>query len=249
MTRDVGKGLVLLEGSFPVDHLNPGLKHLVHYGPQTGTRGLLEWFAMWCFERNNKRVKSMVKHTVQALSSLANHVELDIRTKMDAFSKVSLHQKAEIQLTVKVKDYDLSDRAAETLESLGVTSFRDLTFFKVCKLVGVHFRSGEWGCRRSGSVITTIYGGISRYCIVDMFLRVQHTAYACVTWLSPPIYPCRPFTLVVKVRLMAPAEQRLHRGVIPVDKIDPCTVAVLPDNDGIHFYMMRDKGTDRVQWR
>ena len=54
---------------------------------------------------------------------------------------------------------------------------------------------------------------------------------------------------MVKVRLMAPAEQRLHRGVIPVDKIDPCTVAVLPDNDGIHFYMMRDKGTDRVQWR
>ena len=47
---------------------------------------------------------------------------------------------------------------------------------------------------------------------------------------------------------MAPAAQRLHRRVIPVDKIDPCTVSVLPDNDGIHFYVMREKGTDRVQW-
>ena len=47
---------------------------------------------------------------------------------------------------------------------------------------------------------------------------------------------------------MAPAAQCLLRSVIPVDKIDLCTVAVLPDTDGVHFYMMRDKGTDRVPW-
>ena len=182
MTRDVGRGLVLLEGSFPVDHLNPGLKHLVHYGPQTGSRGLLDWFAMWSFERNNKRVKKMVKHAVRPLSSLANHIELDISTKMDSFSKPSLNQGTEIELTVSVKDYDLAGRATQALESLGVTSFRDLKFFKTCKVLGVvHFRSGEWGCRRCGSVITTIYRGISRYCIVDMFLMVQDKEYACVT--------------------------------------------------------------------
>ena len=55
----------LLEGSFPVDHLNPALKHVIHYGPQTGDAGVLDWVSMFVFERNNKRVKDMVKHTVQ----------------------------------------------------------------------------------------------------------------------------------------------------------------------------------------
>ena len=82
MTRDVIRGLVLLEGCFPVDYLNPGLQHLVHYGPQTQSVGVLDWFAMWSFERNNKRVKGMVKHAVQPLSSLANHVKLDIHMRM-----------------------------------------------------------------------------------------------------------------------------------------------------------------------
>ena len=131
---------------------------------------------------------------------------------------------------------------------MGITSFRDVKFFKVCKLLGVHFRSGEWGCRRCGSVMTTIYRGISRYCIVDTFLMVQDKVYARVRWLSTPTYPCRPFKLVVKVRLMSPASQLRHRSVISVDKIDPCSVAVLPHSDDVHFYMMRDKRTDRVQW-
>ena len=248
MTRDLIRGLVLLEGSFPVDHLHPGLQHLVHYGPQTGSRGVLDWFAMWAFERNNKRVKSMVKHTVKPLSSLANQVELDISTRLETMTKLSLQQGEEIELTVRIRGCVLTDREKDDLEMMGITSFHDLKFFKVCKILGVHFRSGEWGCRRCGSVITTIYRRISRYCIVDTFFVVQDKTYARVTWLSIPTYPCRPFKIVVKVTLMTPAGQRLHRSVIPVDKIDPCTVAVLPHSDGVHFYMMREKGTDRVQW-
>ena len=248
MTRDVIRGLVLLEGSFPVDHLHPGLKHLVHYGPQTDSRGALDWFAMWAFERNNKRVKSMVKHSVKPLSSLANEVELDIRTRLETLTKLSLQQEEEITLTVRARGCVLTDRETQAMEMMGITSFHDLKFFKVCKLLGVHFRSGEWGCRRCGSVITTVYRGISRYCIVDKFFMVHDKAYAGVTWLSTPSYPCRPFKIVVKVRLMTPAGQRLHRCVIPVDKFDPCSVAVLPHSDGVHFYMLRDKGTDRVQW-
>ena len=46
--------------------------------------------------------------------------------------------------------------------------------------------------------------------------------------------------------MLTPAQQRQHRSVIPVDRIDPCTVAVLPDSDGVHFFMMRNKGTDRT---
>ena len=78
-----------------------------------------------------------------------------------------------------------------------------------------------------------------------MFLQVQGRVFACVRWLSTPVYPCLPFKLVVKVRSLTPVQQRVHRSVIPVDRIDPCTVAVLPDSDGVHFFMMRDKGTDR----
>ena len=44
MGKALVEGLVLLEGSFPVDQLNPALKHLVHYGPQTQEVGLLDWF-------------------------------------------------------------------------------------------------------------------------------------------------------------------------------------------------------------
>ena len=52
--------------------------------------------------------------------------------------------------------------------------------------------------------------------------------------------------LVVKVRPLTCTQQRTHRSLNPVDRIDPCTVVVLPNSDGVHFFMMRDKGTDRT---
>ena len=131
---------------------------------------------------------------------------------------------------------------------LGVTSFHDFRAFKVAKVLGVHFRSGQWGCRRCGSVMTTIHHNVSRYCIVNAFFMIQVKTCATVTWLSTPIYPCPPFKIVVKVRLrlVTPAQQLLCPSVIPVDRIQPCTVSVIPDSDGIHFYMLRDKGVDRT---
>ena len=69
------RGLVLLEGSFPVSHLNPALHHLVHYGWQTARGGLLRWVAMWSFERNNKRMKRLVRNTgTRCESSLAGNL-------------------------------------------------------------------------------------------------------------------------------------------------------------------------------
>ena len=248
MTLDVVKGVVLLEGSFPIDHLNPALKHLIH-GKQTGDAGLLDWFAMFCFERNNKKVKSLVRSTSHPLSSLANHTELDIVAKLQSFSEKTpddlwVHH---IILAVNIKRYVLSDREERGLRLLGVTSFCELKTFKVVTVLGVHFRGGEWGNHRCGSVITTIHGRVSRYCIVNVFLKVEGKTYVSVTWLSTPTYPCLPFKLVVKVRMLTPAQQRQHRGVLPVDRIDPCTVSVLPHHDGVHFYMLRDKGTDRTE--
>ena len=75
-------------------------------------------------------------------------------------------------------------------------------------------------------------------------VRLTRVSLGCPLPLIP-VVPT-PFKLVVKVRMLTPQQQRSHRSVIPVDRIDPCTVAVLPHNDGVHFYMIRDKGTDRT---
>ena len=241
--------MVLLEGSFPIDHLNPGLKHLIHYGQQTADKGILDWFSMFVFERHNKKVKSMVKHTAQPLSSLANHVEAGIRSKIQMLSEQQsgdFECTQTVSLTVRTFNYDLSQREKDCMATMGVSSFRDCRSFKVAKVLRVHFRSGEWGCRRCGSVITTIYRGISRYCIVNTFLMVEGKTYASVIWLSTPIYPYLPFKIVVKVKRITQAEQILYPSVIRIDRIEPCTVGVIPDSDGIHFYMLRDKGIDRT---
>jgi len=249
MGRDVVKGLVLLEGSFPVDHLNPGLKHLVHYGQQTAKNALLDWYSMFCFERNNKRVKGLVHHTAMPLSSVANHVELDIQARIELLSTKTASDFTCVppeSLSVRIRQYDLSQRQKDDMQVLGITSFRDFRAFKVAKVFGIHFRSGQWGQRRCSSVITIIHRDISRYCIVNAFFLIQGKAYATVTWLSTPIYPCLPFKIVVKVRLLIPARQLLCPSVIPVDRIEPCTVSVIPASDGIHYYMLRDKGIDRT---
>ena len=110
---------------------------------------------------------------------------------------------------------------------LGITSFHDFRVFEVTTVLGVRFRADQWDCRRCGSVITTIHRNTSRYCIVNTFFVIQDKAHATVTWLSTPIYPCPPFKIVVKVTLIAPAQQLLCPRFIPVDRIEPCTVSVI----------------------
>ena len=248
MRQDLIKGIVLVEGSFPLDHLNPAIKHVVHFGRETMSKGLLDWFSMFCFERNNKRVKKLVKHTSQPITSLANNIESDITTRIEILSQKEPSDFQGMQpecFTGKIAGYDLSQRERHDMEAWGTNSFRDVKAFRTAKVLGVHFRSGEWGQRRCGSVITTIYQDISRYCIVNAFLMVEDKTYVSVTWLSTPMYPYSPFKIVVKVKLMTDVEQMLHPSVIPVDRIQPTTVAVMPDSDNVHFWMMREKGIDR----
>ena len=73
---------------------------------------------------------------------------------------------------------------------------------------------------------------------------VADETYASVTWLSTPIYPYLPFKIVVKVKLITDDEQLSHPSVIPVNRIQPTAVSVMPDSDDIHFWMMREKGID-----
>ena len=79
--RQLLKGLVMLEGSFPVAHLNPILHSLVHFAAQTARVGSLAWVSMNSFERNNKRMKKMVRSNVYPEASLAFGTQLDIAAR------------------------------------------------------------------------------------------------------------------------------------------------------------------------
>jgi len=245
--RELVAGLVLLEGSFPVAQINPNSHHIVHYPWQTLILGLLWWFSMWSFERNNKRVKAFVRNPGQPLSSLARNIQLDIATRLKNYSERSVEEfeaRAPVVCTLscKFKFCPLSSRERLDLGMLGITSFAGARAFQVARILGVHFRCGEWGQRRCGSVVTFIYAEISRYCIVERFLRIQGKSFARVRWLSKPHYPYFPNKLVVQVSILG---QCKHSCVIGVERIEPTSVAVLPHPDRVHFFMMRDKGYDR----
>ena len=75
------RGLVLLEGSFPPHQPNPAMHHLVHYGQMVFLFGVLAWYSMFSFERNNKRYKKLVRNTKQPITNLAKNVETDIATR------------------------------------------------------------------------------------------------------------------------------------------------------------------------
>ena len=210
--------------------------------------GILQWISMFSFERNNKRLKGLVRNSKNPISSLANNLEMDQATRISVYTNTDalLRGSPMCELKSKNRYCPLSDREKMHLAILGVTSFSRVHGFDAALILGVHFRTGGWGRSRCGSVIVTMYGGRSRYCVVQKFLQVQGKVFARVLWLSTPVYPYAPNLLVVKVRELTVAEQQRHRCVISVRKIEPCSVAVMPDEDGVHYYPMRSKGVDRV---
>ena len=74
----------------------------------------------------------------------------------------------------KLKKCRLSTRESIDLGILGITNMEHARSFNVIHILGVHFKAGEWGQKSCGSVITTIYNGRSRYCVVDKFIQVQN---------------------------------------------------------------------------
>ena len=116
--------------------------------------------------------------------------------------------------------------------------------YKIAYVLGVHFKSGEWGEHRCGSVITTTFEGRSRYCVVNHFLRITDKDFASVTWLSTPVYPYWPITLVARVRELGVNRQHELPAVLPLASIEPTPILV--ERDGTDYYMMRVKGYDRV---
>ena len=242
------EGLVLLEGSFPVAHLNPIMHSFVHFAAETSRVGSLAWVSMNTFERNNMRMKPMVRSNVHPEASLARGIQLDIAARATSLEKVLLSTEPPALFKFPARPagmYNPTRRQRYCLNMLGETGIDCVRSYTTAWVQGIHFSCDEWGKRTCGSVFTTVYRGRSVYGILDRFMRVNGTEYAAVTWLSPPVYPYAPFTVVVRVRILPREDQPLNRCVIPCDRIEPCGVCVMPDEDGIHYYMLRDRGHDR----
>ena len=82
--KELVLGLCMVEGSIPAMHLNPLLHRFVHYPKLTAKKGCLRWFAMWTFERYNKKVKSLVKNKANPAASIASNVKLDMAARFVA---------------------------------------------------------------------------------------------------------------------------------------------------------------------
>ena len=246
--RQLLKGLVMLEGSFPVTHLNPILHSLVHFAAATARVGSLGWVSMNSFERNNKRLKPMVRSNVHPEASLARGIQLDIAARATSLDDILLSTESPALFRFPAMPpamYNPTRRQKYCLNMLGETGVDSVRSYNVAWVQGIHFHCGEWGKRTCGSVFTTVYRDRSVYGILDRFMFVNGNEFAAVTWLSPPVYPYAPFTVVVRVRMLPRVDQPLNRCVIPCDRIEPCGVCVMPDEDGIHYYMIRDRGHDR----
>ena len=249
--QELLRGFVLLEGSLPVATLNPASHHFSHYGHQTSYLGILRWMAMWSFERNNKHIKGMVHNNRYTLTSLAKAVQMNIATRFISIANMDVSHARRLKCSCylslrRAGKVLLSRREQIDLAILGINNFEDIHAFEIAYILGEHFRAGEWGRVRCGSVITTIFDGRSRYCYVKKFFKVQGKRFARVEWLSVPTYPHAPNRLKVIVTRLTDEEQNLHPQFLPLEKIEPCKVAVIPNRDRVHFFMLRSKGYDRV---
>jgi len=247
--RQLLEGLVLLEGSLPVSHLNPKLHNMIHYAASTARIGSLVWVSMNTFERNNKRMKGMVRSNKNPEASLANDVQMDIAARVTSLDEdlLGVDPPPLMKFCKPVAGglYFPTKRQRYCMSLLGVERFQYTRGYNVALIRGTHFACGEWGQRTCGSVFTTVYCGRSVYGVLERFMLVGEEAYAAVTWLSTPVYPYDPITLVVQVRMVPAEDQPLNRCVIRCDRIEPCGINVMPDEDGVHYYMMRTRGFDR----
>ena len=245
--REMVRALVMLEGSVPPMHLNPLLHRFVHYAIQSLKHGSLWWLSMYSFERFNKKIKNLVRNRSTPMASIAKNIQVDIAYRFMALaSHTDDYDKPSVDgASGRSGIHWLTSQQSVDLANLGiiVTVGSPCLSFKFAYVLGVHFRAGEWGCRRCGSVVTLMHEGRSRYCVVHNFIRVQNQEFACVTWLSVPHYPYAPNRLVVRVRT-----DNIQTGLpslIALTMIDPTRVLVEPDVDNVHYYMMRVKGWDR----
>ena len=140
--------------------------------------------------------------------------------------------------------YKPSADEQKELHKLGLTVSGVVLSFDIAVILGVHFKAGEWGRTRCGSVVVTTLKGKTRYCIVGRFLQVGSGCVACgLTWFAPQRYPYYPNPLVVVSSI---TNCDIEPCVLPVRDIIPTRVFIEPHLDGVNYNLIRESGTDVV---
>ncbi len=151
------------------------------------------------------------------------------------------------------RDAVLSELELADLRILGVDVEDNLsiTVYNIAHILGKHFRSGEWGQRRCGSVITCVMAGRSVYANVHRFFKVDgddSPGYASVTWFGAPNYPAFPNPILVRCREVDPDRLADAYGcVVAITQIDPTQVMVEREEDHVFCWMIRDSGYDTIR--
>ena len=209
--------------------------------------------------RNNKYFKGLVRSPKFPEVHLAKSVVVDVATAYIELSKLTLNdydiysfpQHRCIVTGKEIKSYIPTARELEGLARLvaGPMTPHDVHAFPIARIMGVHFRAGEWGLKKCGSVITCVMNGRSVYGHVRVFFRVNgdHSCpgYASVKWFSCPEYP-QGTPMVVSVTNDDTTLRTELGHIIRVTKIDPSAVPVEPIPGRQRFYMMRLSGYDTI---
>ena len=256
--RDLLRAMALIEGCTPIDHLKPAWHHFKHCAEFTDTHALLDLLWMMCFERYNKYLKNHVRNYQHPDINL---IHTTSQTDTSNFFEIDDEDKYELPAELYHRCI-LSSRCSQssTLTSLEVADLRllgvciqdhlSITEFKIAHILGKHFRAGEWGSYRCGSVITVVLDGRSLYARVQKFFRVDDDdccGYASVTWFGVPEYAFE-IPLVVKCREEAPQILSDTYGcILKITQIDPSPVMVERQLDHVYCWMMRDTGYDTVR--
>ena len=202
---------------------------------------------MFAFERFNKRIKDLCRNRHLVHESLSESCRLDMATRFMTFSINDYEDDVpDCVLRGHQQYYCLTEDETDELHDLGVIDHNWSTSCNIAVILGIHFRANEWGKKRCGSVVVTTFNGKSRYCIVRKFINIQNQVFASVQWFCTPVYEYFPNTLVVRVTIAGDDEQSRLGCMLSVKKIIPTRVYVLPDNDGIHYNLIRKRGTDLV---
>ena len=254
--RDLVKALCLLEGCVPIDFLKPFFHHFEHYAEFTTTHGILVLLWMMAFERYNKYLKEHVRNNHFPEINLAHTTS---QTDTANFFKLTEEDKYELPTDLYHRCYLSVSTAQSKTNELEIGSLRVLgvniedvlaiTEFKVAHILGKHFRAGEWGNYRCGSVVTCVLEGQSHYARVERFFKVDGDSsdgYASVKWFGQPHYP---FGIPIVVRCCEEEPQDLidrFGCVLRITQIDPSQI-IVEREDGGFSWMMRDSGFDTVR--
>lgn len=205
--------------------------------------------------RYNKHVKNLVRDPSHPEAHFANSVSQNVSahylnlansTHVYDMLKEPLHN---CVLSVPLSGHPTSDELAD-LRMVGCRlDCFSCTFFAVTHIMGIHFRSGEWGKKpRCGSVVTCVLEGRSLYGRVRRFLTVEgdsEPGYASIHWLGEPEYSLRT-PLVVKVGDDGEDIDGEVGCIVRITDIDPSRVMVeCTRTDG--YYVMRDSGYDTIR--